>query len=247
MRPVAGGGVMLGSDTDNDVRLRSAERITVSGGPGNDFISARGLGSNGPADVPVVLFGDANEDLLVDGPLPSDTLFGGLDNDTLFSADGQQGDQNHGDAGFDKATIDFKDGVDTTEQVTQASVGRLKLAPALVKAKAGKVAHVKLSWTHPKSWKQLRKIALRLGDGGDVVSRVVMRPKTGHVKGELVARGSSLDHHGKTVTARLALRLPQSLGGQRLRLDVEATDRKGHSQLEPDVGSIMVADSRISR
>ena len=52
--------------------------------------------------------------------------------------------------------------------------------------------------------------------------------------------GSRVTHHGKTVTAKLALRLPRSLAGQNLRLAVEATDRDGHRQVEPDAGAIRV-------
>jgi hypothetical protein len=53
--------------------------------------------------------------------------------------------------------------------------------------------------------------------------------------------GSRLSHHGKWVTAKLAMRLPKSLAGQNLRLAVQATDRHGHRQLEPDAGAIHVA------
>ena len=43
-----------------------------------------------------------------------------------------------------------------------SAVGILRLAPAAISAEAGEIAKVKLSWTHPKSWKQLRKVTLRL-------------------------------------------------------------------------------------
>jgi hypothetical protein len=42
------------------------------------------------------------------------------------------------------------------------------------------------------------------------------------------------------VTAKLALRLPRSLAGADLRIDVRATDRHGHQQLERDAGVIHV-------
>jgi hypothetical protein len=53
--------------------------------------------------------------------------------------------------------------------------------------------------------------------------------------------GSKLGHHGKWVTAKLAMRLPKSLAGEDLRVDVRATDRHGRQQLERDAGRIHVA------
>ena len=46
--------------------------------------------------------------------------------------------------------------------------------------------------------------------------------------------GSRVTHDGKTVTVRLALRLPSSLAGQNLRLAVEAAVRERHRQAEHD-------------
>jgi hypothetical protein len=239
MRVTSGGGVMLGTDLDNDVRHRNTGSINVSGFTGNDFISGRGGGSNPPANVNLFLFGDGGNDTVVDGPR-ADELFGGSDDDTLFSADGLGIDRNFGNLGLDKATIDSGERVEAIEAVTLASIGRLRLADDVVEAKAGGVAHVEMSWTHPKAWQQLKKVALRIADGGDVVGSVVVRPKSGRVTGKLLAKGSTIDNHGKTVTAKLALRLPKSLAGKRLRLDVEATDRTGKSQLEPDAALIAI-------
>ena len=50
--------------------------------------------------------------------------------------------------------------------------------------------------------------------------------------------GSKLSHHGKWVTAKLALRLPKSLAGEDLRVDVRATDSDGQRQLERGAGTI---------
>ena len=61
------------------------------------------------------------------------------------------------------------------------------------------------------------------------------------MSGTLLAKGSTIDNRGKTVTADLALRLPDTLAGKTLRLDVEASDRKGNSQLEPDAGMLAVS------
>jgi hypothetical protein len=47
---------------------------------------------------------------------------------------------------------------------------------------------------------------------------------------------------GKTVTARLALRLDHSLAGATLSADMQATDTRGRRQLERDAGTIRVVD-----
>ena len=46
---------------------------------------------------------------------------------------------------------------------------------------------------------------------------------------------------GKAVVAKLALRLDESLAGQMLGAEVEATDRRGARQLERDAGTVRVA------
>ena len=133
-----------------------------------------------------------------------------------------------GSAGFDTATIDssldeaFNN---TTESVSNGGVGKLRLAPAVVKAKAGKTAHMRMSWTHPKAWKQLRKIAVRVYDGGERIATTVVRPR-------------EAEHHGRTVSADIALKLPKALAGHQLRVAVEATDRRGRRQVEPAAGLV---------
>jgi hypothetical protein len=239
MRATSSGGVMIGNDLDRDIRHRNTPAIQLSGLGGNDFLSGRGGGSFLAADRQLFIFGGIGTDTLVDGLAGGDNLDGGADDDTLFTVDNNASDRSVGSTGFDRATIDNGEFVEA-EQVTKASVGRLKLSPKTVKAQADGIAHVQMSWTHPKNWKQLRKVALRLADGGEVLGSVVMRPKSGRLAGKLVAEGSTLSHHGKTVTAKLALRLPASLAGKSLRLEVEATDRDGNSQLEPDAGLIDV-------
>ena len=98
-----------------------------------------------------------------------------------------------------------------------------------------------MSWTHPKAWRDLRSVELALYDDGHRVGSVMARPRGLKDGGTIkVMPGSRVTRHGKTVTARLALRLPRSVAGETLRLAVQATDRRGHLQLEPDAGSIRV-------
>ena len=56
-----------------------------------------------------------------------------------------------------------------------------------------------------------------------------------------VLRGSRIAHKGKTVSARLALRLDRSLASRRLRVEVEAVDVRGVRQRERQAGSIRVS------
>lgn len=224
----SGGGVNLGGDLEVDIRARNAGSIEVQGLGGNDFITGRGTFPNTkqpPADRSLTLLGGAGADTLVDG-LNFDFLRGEAGDDTLFSVDGTQ-DILFGGANFDRATMESfdADGDSTIESKSFGSVGKLRLAPAIVDAKAGTTARMKMSWTHPKAWQQLRKIAVRVYDGSALVKRIVVRPR-------------QAEHHGKTVSADLKLKLPKALAGHTLRVDVEATDRKGHRQLEPSAGLV---------
>jgi hypothetical protein len=243
----AGGGVMMGNDGDVDIRARGAGLISVSGLGGSDFITGRGSfpsTAQPPADRPIHLFGGSGSDTLVDG-IRADHLFGDGGNDTLFTVDNDI-DRHAGGADFDKATVDTLDvPLDgSTEQVTKTGVGTLRLAPAVVSAKAGGVARMTMSWTHPKAWKALRSIDWRVMKEDQRVADITVRPTSGrlsaHGAAEL-ATGSRVTHKGKTVTARLSMRLPQALAGEHLRVDVEATDGNGHHQLEPSAGLINVA------
>jgi Ca2+-binding RTX toxin-like protein len=248
MRVGVGGGVMLGPDIDTDVRLSRARSVVLSGRGGNDFLSGRGgspAASPRAATANVTLFGGEGNDTLVDGLAEEDDLGGGNGDDILFSVDGHF-DFLDGGAGFDRATMDVSDlqAIDHLEQRTFGSVGRLRLSPAVVRAKHGRTARLGLSWTHPRSWRDLRAVRVSLYRGGRVVGTVKARPGSARLTGtgavELVAAGSKLSHRGKTVTAKLALRLPKSLAGQDLRVDVQATDSRGRTQIEPSAGLIRV-------
>jgi hypothetical protein len=57
-----------------------------------------------------------------------------------------------------------------------------------------------------------------------------------------VCKQARLTRKGKTVAARLAVRLDDSLAGQQLTAEVEATDTRGRRQLERDAGTVRVAD-----
>jgi hypothetical protein len=249
----ADNSVLLGTDGDVDVSWstatgghQSASFVVVDGGQGADFLSGRGGSpSSFPAPASVLLFlnGGSGNDILVDGGKAGDNLSGDSDQDILFSADGNPQDVVDGGPGIDSATIDATDTPDDDiEDLSTVAVGRLHLSPAVSKATAGEITHVKMSWTHPKAWKALRSISWRLMKDKRV-AEITIRPASGRLSAHGAARlasGSHVTHKGKTVTATLNLRLPKVLAGEHLRVDVEATDRKGHRQLEPSAGLIHI-------
>jgi hypothetical protein len=88
-------------------------------------------------------------------------------------------------------------------------------------------------------------VTLRLIHDGVAVGEVIVHPRSGRIEADGVAKvargGTRLTRRGKTVTARLALRIDASMTGQGLGLEVEATDKKGRRQLERDAATIRVA------
>ena len=141
-----------------------------------------------------------------------------------------------------------RDGADTLFDVESsvfgsASVGRVKLAPRERDARPARCTKLGVSWTHPKSWRALKMINLKVYDGAKPLGNVYVRMRdqriTGH--GALALVSSSLTRHGKTAGAKLAVRLPRSLAGKTLRLDVEAADRQGRLQVVSGAGELRVA------
>jgi hypothetical protein len=238
------GEVNLGSDNDVDISAAGGfNKVQVDGGLGDDFITGGGNsnGSPGRTTVPLVVFGGFGNDFLFGGDAP-DRLYGESDNDGLYSSDGVV-DHLFGGTGVDDATADFKDTLDEVEIRSLSDVGRLRLTSRFQQVRTGKTARLKLAWKHPKAWRELRTVKLSLYRGNQAVGMISARPASGRLTGtgglDLMS-GSKLSHHGKWVTAKLALRLPKSLAGETLRLAVQATDRHGHKQLEPDAGAIHV-------
>jgi hypothetical protein len=147
-------------------------------------------------------------------------------------------------AGFDTATTDaVEDTVRDCE--TRTSVGTLRLTPTRLQAKSGETARLRLGWRHPQGWRKLRKVEMRLSQAGASVGEIRIRPRADRITADgavkLVRKHTRLARKGKTVTARLALRLDESLAGQTLKAEVEATDTRGRRQLERDAAIVRVA------
>jgi hypothetical protein len=228
-----GGPGWINFGTDNDVDVVTdfgSQRVTVNGLGGADFLTGSGNSDQSTllrSKVPLALNGGAGADGVIGGDA-SDTLSGGDDDDYVQSVDGVKDVVSGGLGLHDVGFTDAKDTPATGLELNDAVVGTLRLTPRIQRARTE--AHMKLSWTHPKGWRELRSVDLLLFDEAN--------RQVGAVK---VMAGSRVRHHGKTVTARLALRLPRSLRGQSLRVAVQATDRHGRKQLEPDAGMIRVA------
>ena len=247
MRVASGGGIMLGSDSDVDIRDRDATFIELHGGPFGDFLSGRGgspAASPAPSTTQVGLSGEGGNDTLVDGLFAGDGLFGGFGDDTLFTLDSRFTDHNSGDSGFDQATRDLGDTASSDTEKVSIPIGRMILTPRTVTARTAKSTRVSLGWRHPKDWKRLHSLELRANDGGEEVGSITVDPARGRLSGDGALRlghdGSKVSHHGKTATAAVALRVSRKLAGRTLRLTVQATDVRGRRQVEPLAGTLTV-------
>jgi hypothetical protein len=247
------GGVMVrldgvrndGADNGNerdDVRP-NVEQIV--GSRAGDFLFGNGTANKifgGPGDDTLV--GGTNGDFLSGGS-GLDRLFGEAGNDILEAKDGQI--DSVVDCGTDNDDTANRDSFDQLVTGCESgTVGVLRLTPATVRAEAGNVARMRLSWRHPDGWRKLRTIELRLLSADGVpVGEITIRPRAQRITADgavrLVRKASRLTRKGKTVTARLAVRLDDSVAGQKLGVEVEATDTRGRRQLERDAGSVRVA------
>jgi Ca2+-binding RTX toxin-like protein len=215
-----------GAPGERDLVDQSVE--DMFGSQAADTITANAVANviRGFAGADTIRGGAGNDTL--EGGSGIDTLHGEDGNDTLDTADNTPDVMRCG-AGADTLNRDLQD-VDATGCETVNSVGKLALA--------AKGAQVRLSWTHPRSWKQLQTVTLRLKGAG----RVVIRPRGEQIaaSGKVRLASAKLTHRGGTVSARLKLRVHPSLAGKRLRADVVAVDVRGIKQVEKGAATIRV-------
>ena len=217
--------------------IGSRGSMIIDGGQAGDTLSTFGsaiagssfsLNGNGGVDT---LEGGESGEFMMGGP-GADTFLANGGND-FISADDGVGDTVGCGLGTDTARLDSRDGFSGCENRT---VGKLALSPAAIKAKAGRPANVRLSWRHPEGWRKLRKVELRLIQGGVPVGEITIRPGKDRIVAEgavrLVRKKTRLSRSGKTVVAKLALRFDGSLAGRTLKTEVEATDVSGARQIE---------------
>ena len=215
----------LEGGSGSDILIGGAGRDGIIGGPGIDFMSGR-------SGVDRLVASDADRDTLDCGADAPDEAIVSLAGESSTTAC--------------ERIVPFRPPASTT-----GPVGILRLTPKALHAEAGQPARLRLSWRHPRSWRQLRRIELRLYRGDARVGAVAIRPRGRRISARgavrLARRASRIARRGKTVSARLALRLDRSLAGYRLRLDIEAVDAGGARQLEPRAGSIRVHGRRAHR
>ena len=231
----AGEGDFIDPNT-NDAFGGSAGDTMLGGSGANVFSGGGGIDE---------LRGNGGPDRLIGGS-NADKLFGGEGDDVLDAADNTADTTLRCEGGGNDVLIhDLRD-EDAEGCENLSAVGILRLAPAAISAEAGEIAKVKLSWTHPKSWKQLRKVTLRLREGDKVVGQVAIRPASEKVEGKggvrVVHKQSKLVRKDKKVSAELALRISRKLADSTLDADVVATDVKGKRQVARAAGSIQVSD-----
>jgi hypothetical protein len=239
------GGADDGEAGEGDEILGGNE--SLAGGQAGDILQAPALSrashtisGNGGNDQ---LDGAEGADTLVGGP-GGDTVraFGG--DDQVFVKDGELDTVSCGE-GTDTFEVDsFDNFAQAAALCENGTIGVLRLAPKRLRARAGEPARLKLSWRHPRSWRQLRRVTLRLYRGDSRVGAVAISPRSRRIAdrgGLTVLRRSRLVRKGKTVSAQLALRLHRSLAGQRLRIEIAAVDVRGARQLERRAGSIRVS------
>jgi hemolysin type calcium-binding protein len=196
----------------------------ITGSSGANVI--RGFGSGD------TIRGGAGNDTL-DGGTGVDTLLGEDDNDTLEAADNTADVLRCGSGVADVLNADLRD-EDATGCETVNTVGRLALA-----ANGGKIS---MSWTHPKSWKQLRHVTLKLRLREKTVGQIAVRPKSDRIDdtGAVHVKRSKLTHRGGKVTAHMKVRYDRKLAGKVLRADVVAADVHGAKQVERRAALIKV-------
>jgi Ca2+-binding RTX toxin-like protein len=179
--------VLKGGSPDNTIEAFGGND-TASGGRGNDTLSA-GAGNN--------------------------SMSGGLGNDVVFARNAGI----DGNSGIDTVECgEDTDGsdIDRVERDTvenrvigceRGNVGTLRLTPKRVRVEAGEPARLRLSWRHPRAWKQLRTIELRLTRDGRPVGEITIRPRRertaagGGAPRARPHRGSRPDGDGQARTA----------------------------------------------
>lgn len=166
--------------------------------------------------------------------------------DVIFARDGANDDISCL-GGIDFATTDVLDtdgrnngtapGTDVVDacEAVDAPVGVLGVAPARLRPVAGQPARMTLRWRHPRSWRELRTIALRIEHDGLPIATITIHPRSGRIADQgavrVARRASRLTVAGKTVTARLRLRFDERLAGETLGTEIEATDSRGRRQV----------------
>jgi hypothetical protein len=209
--------------------------LRVNGLGGDDFITGNGVFGTATT-MHLELTGGAGNDNLASGLIGGDKLFGEGGDDSLGTKQGQKGDINSGGDGNDRASLDAAGDSAFAVETINNVIGKPKVTHSALKH--GQTT-VDVSWTHPRAWKQLANVTLGAFLGTERVGTVTMTPATGKIAahGALsLTADAALAHKGKTVSAKLALKVAKSVDARQLRLEIEATDKAGKVQNEVVAG-----------
>jgi hypothetical protein len=228
--------------TVEDVITGRGDDVLLGSPHANDLRSGAGFDQVHGSQRSTELEGDT-----IDPGAGPDRVQGTAFADVFFTRDGENDDISCL-GGVDFATTDVLDvdgrlngtapGTDAVNacEAVDAPVGVLRVRPRTLRAGDDARARVTLSWRHPRHWRNLSAIQLRLTQGGLVVGAITIRPGNRRIADDgaiRLAHGDTrLSTHGRTVTARLALRLDRRLAGATLRAEIEATDKRGRRQVE---------------
>lgn len=219
---------------------------TIVAGSGDDSLSgsagANEIDGGGGKDS---IRGGEGDDRIIGGSGAGDLVLAEGGNDTVDVSDGSVDRAFCGEGDGDSLTRDLAD-FDVAGCETQTLVGSLKLKPRTLRATPGKPARLELAWKHPRSWRALRDITVRLRHEQATVGVLTIDPQRRRAVADedalarLVARRVRVVTRSRTVTASLPVRLDRELAGTRLQVEVEAADAAGNRQLETAAGSIRV-------
>ena len=207
----------------------------IEGGSGRDTIltprstelSYRLIGNDGDDTLETA----AGRDRLIGGR-GRDSMSAGPDQDVLEARDGARDARvDCGSGGPDEALVDVREDGSSGCEIIRAPqlVGRLGLTAA-TRVRGDGTARVTLTWRHPRSWKRLRSIRLRVRG----VGTITLRPRGGRAATSRrigLAPGTRLVRRGRGAGARVQLRLG-STAARRLRAHITATDTAGRRQIE---------------
>jgi hemolysin type calcium-binding protein len=214
-----------GGSGDDQLFAGGETGVELDGGPGNDIIG-----------------GSSGSDVLI-GFIGSDIMSSGASSDMIDAEDGRPD------------TIDCGSGTDTSPRDAVESsvvgcelatrVGILRLSPKRLALEAGRTGTLAMSWTHPRSWRKLRSVTLRVRSGRTVVGSVRISPRADSVRASgralrLDDRSVRMKRAGKRVSIRVRMRPSAALTARRLAVDVEAIDVSGRKERERGAGALHV-------
>lgn len=207
----------------------------VEGGSGADNLVSAPAASTGYRMIgnagDDILSSGAGRDRLIGGP-GADRMASGAERDVIEARDGAADTSiDCGSNGSDEVFLDFREprtaGCEI-RRLPETFVGAVRLVRSAQPGSGGAL-RATLSWTHPRSWRKLRAIEVRVPGGS-----LRLRPRSGQAvargRGVRLAPGARIVHRGRKVTARLELRRPAA--GDRLQVEVAAVDTSGRRQVE---------------